>query len=102
MRPAPSSPHRRPIGSSGITDRRRTGSRLSPSHRKRVVIASREPVTVDLPIAFNDPPGDYEIIVTDSLTVEAVFNKLDEPMALGYCNAGMVIDAPLRPLDKDQ
>lgn len=26
------------------------------------------------------------------LTVESVFNKLDEPMPLGYCNAGVVID----------
>jgi len=25
-------------------------------------------------------------------TVESVFNKLDEPMPLGYCNAGVVID----------
>ena len=31
-------------------------------------------------------------IRTDGLmpTVEAVFNKLDEPMPLGYCNAGVV------------
>lgn len=26
-------------------------------------------------------------------TVEAVFNKLDEPMVLGYCNAGTVVEA---------
>ena len=34
-------------------------------------------------------------IRTDGLmpTVEAVFNKLDEPMPLGYCNAGVVLDA---------
>jgi threonine dehydrogenase-like Zn-dependent dehydrogenase len=25
-------------------------------------------------------------------TVEAVFNKLDEPMPLGYCNAGVVLE----------
>jgi len=25
-------------------------------------------------------------------TVEAVFNKLDEPMPLGYCNAGIVME----------
>jgi len=33
-------------------------------------------------------------IRTDGLlpTVEAVFNKLDEPMPLGYCNAGVVVD----------
>ena len=33
-------------------------------------------------------------IRTDGLrpTVEAVFNKLDEPMPLGYCNAGVVLD----------
>jgi len=32
-------------------------------------------------------------IRTDGLlpTVEAVFNKLDEPLALGYCNAGVVV-----------
>ncbi len=34
-------------------------------------------------------------IRTDGLmpTLEAVFNKLDEPMPLGYCNAGEVIEA---------
>ncbi|MFA6413682.1 MAG: bi-domain-containing oxidoreductase, partial [Syntrophales bacterium] len=33
-------------------------------------------------------------IRTDGLmpTVEAVFNKLDEPMSLGYCNAGVVLE----------
>ena len=33
-------------------------------------------------------------IRTDGLmpTVEAVFNKLDEPMPLGYCNAGVVLE----------
>jgi len=33
-------------------------------------------------------------IRTDGLmpTVEAVFNKLDEPLPLGYCNAGIVVD----------
>lgn len=33
-------------------------------------------------------------IRTDGLmpTVEAVFNKLDEPMAIGYCNAGIVLE----------
>lgn len=33
-------------------------------------------------------------IKTDGLipTVEAVFNKLDEPMPLGYCNAGVVLE----------
>jgi len=25
-------------------------------------------------------------------TVEAVFNKLDEPMPMGYCNAGVVLE----------
>lgn len=25
-------------------------------------------------------------------TVEAVFNKLDEPMPLGYCNAGVILE----------
>jgi predicted dehydrogenase/threonine dehydrogenase-like Zn-dependent dehydrogenase len=35
----------------------------------------------------------FEKIRTDGLvpTVEAVFRKLDEPMPLGYCNAGIVI-----------
>jgi hypothetical protein len=34
-----------------------------------------------------------EKIGTDGLmpTVEAVFNKLDQPLALGYCNVGVVI-----------
>lgn len=33
-------------------------------------------------------------IRTDGLmpTIEAVFNKLDEPMPLGYCNAGVVVE----------
>lgn len=46
-------------------------------------------------------------IRTDGLlpTVEAVFNKLDEPLALGYCNAGVVVAAgagilDLRPGDR--
>lgn len=35
----------------------------------------------------------FDKIQTDGLlpTVEAVFNKLDEPMPLGYCNAGIVL-----------
>jgi predicted dehydrogenase/threonine dehydrogenase-like Zn-dependent dehydrogenase len=35
----------------------------------------------------------FDKIKTDGLlpTVEAVFNKLDEPMPLGYCNVGVVI-----------
>jgi len=34
-------------------------------------------------------------IKTDGLlpTLEAVFNRLDEPLPLGYCNAGLVLDA---------
>ncbi|MFN8488773.1 MAG: bi-domain-containing oxidoreductase [Caldilineaceae bacterium] len=34
-------------------------------------------------------------VSTDGLlpTMEAVFNKLDQPIPLGYCNAGVVIDA---------
>jgi len=42
-------------------------------------------------------------IRTDGLmpTVEAVFNKLDEPMPLGYCNAGVVVDVPLRQAQGD-
>ena len=38
-------------------------------------------------------------IRTDGLmpTIEAVFNKLDEPMPLGYCNAGVVVDVALSP-----
>jgi len=42
-------------------------------------------------------------IRTDGLmpTVEAVFNKLDEPMPLGYCNVGVVVDVPLRQAQGD-
>jgi len=36
----------------------------------------KEPVTIDLPIAFNDPPGDYEISVTELFTNKTVTNKL--------------------------
>ncbi len=34
-------------------------------------------------------------IRTDGLlpTVDAVFNKLDEPLPLGYCNAGVILEA---------
>jgi len=37
----------------------------------------------------------WEKIKTDGLwpTLEAVFAKLDEPLALGYCNVGMVLEA---------
>jgi hypothetical protein len=35
---------------------------------KHVVILGREPVTVDVPIAFNDPTGTYELTVTDLFT----------------------------------
>src|SRR5262249_48973644 len=33
-------------------------------------------------------------VTTDGLipTLEAVFSKLDEPMALGYCNAGVAVE----------
>ena len=42
-------------------------------------------------------------IRTDGLipTVEAVFRKLDEPMPLGYCNVGVVLDVPLRQAQGD-
>ncbi len=42
-------------------------------------------------------------IRTDGLipTVEAVFRKLDEPMPLGYCNVGVVVDVPLRQAQGD-
>ena len=35
----------------------------------------KEPVTVDLPIAFNDPPGDYEIAITELFTNRTVTEK---------------------------
>jgi len=35
---------------------------------KRVEILGRNPVTVDVPIAYNDPPGTYELTVTDLFT----------------------------------
>ena len=43
-------------------------------------------------------------IRTDGLipTVEAVFRKLDEPMPLGYCNVGVVVDGPLRQAQGDK
>ena len=44
LRPTPSNPHRQPIGSSGITARRRTGSRSSPSHRIREKIQIRQQI----------------------------------------------------------
>ena len=42
-------------------------------------------------------------IRTDGLipTAEAVFRKLDEPMPLGYCNVGVVVDGPLRQARDD-
>jgi len=43
---------------------------------KRAVIIGRKPVTVDLPIAFNDPTGNYKIIVTDLFTQKSVIKNL--------------------------
>ena len=43
---------------------------------KRVILVGKEPVTVDLPIAFNDSPGDYEISVTELFTNKTVTQKL--------------------------
>lgn len=39
---------------------------------KRVVIIGRESVTVDVPVAFNDPTGVYELTVTDLFTQKTV------------------------------
>jgi beta-galactosidase len=39
---------------------------------KRVEILGREPVTVDVPIAYNDPPGTYELTVKDLFTQKTV------------------------------
>lgn len=39
---------------------------------KRVVIIGRKPVTVDVPIAFNDPTGTYELAITDLFTQKTV------------------------------
>jgi hypothetical protein len=39
---------------------------------KRVEILGREPVTVDVPIAYNDPPGIYELTVTNLFTQKTV------------------------------
>ena len=38
----------------------------------RVLIAGREPVSFDLPIALNDPIGDYDIRAIDVFTNEAI------------------------------
>jgi hypothetical protein len=43
---------------------------------KRVVLVGKKFVSVDLPIAFNDPPGDYEISVTEPFTNKTVTKKL--------------------------
>ena len=43
---------------------------------KRVVLVGKKATTVDLPIAFNDPPGDYEVSVTELLTNKTVTKKL--------------------------
>jgi len=43
---------------------------------KRVIVIGREPVTIDIPIAFNDPSGDYEISVTELFTNKTVTQKL--------------------------
>jgi hypothetical protein len=43
---------------------------------KRVIVIGREPVTIDIPIAFNDPPGDYEISITELFTNKTVTKKL--------------------------
>ncbi|MDP7348273.1 MAG: beta-galactosidase trimerization domain-containing protein, partial [Phycisphaeraceae bacterium] len=34
----------------------------------QVVLAGAKPVTVEIPVAFNDPPGTYRITVTDVIT----------------------------------
>ena len=39
---------------------------------KRVEILGRKAVTVDVPIAYNDPLGTYELTVTDLFTQKTV------------------------------
>jgi hypothetical protein len=43
---------------------------------KRVILVGQKPVTVDIPIAFNDPPGDYEVDVTELFTNKTTTIKL--------------------------
>ena len=45
----------------------------------------------------------FDKIRTDGLlpTIEAIRSKLDQPLPLGYCNAGVVIDSAHRPLSSD-
>ena len=43
---------------------------------KRVIVGGKEAATIDLPIAFNDPTGDYEISVKELFTNKTVMKKL--------------------------
>jgi hypothetical protein len=43
---------------------------------RRVVVAGNDPITIDIPIAFNDPPGNYEIFVTELFTNKTKIKKL--------------------------
>lgn len=42
---------------------------------KRVVLVGNDPITIDFPIAFNDPMGDYEISATELFTNKTVTEK---------------------------
>jgi hypothetical protein len=44
--------------------------------KKGAVIMGKKSVTLDIPIAFNDPPGDYEISVTELFTNKTITKKL--------------------------
>ncbi len=72
--------------------------------RRTLVSAGTERMLVDFGKAgwikkARQQPGKVKQVLdkirTDGLmpTVEAVFRKLDEPMPLGYCNAGVVVEA---------
>jgi len=43
---------------------------------KRVVVVGREPVAVDLPVAFNDPKGEYEISAKELFSQRTVTARL--------------------------
>jgi hypothetical protein len=42
---------------------------------KRVVV-SRDPITIDIPVAFNDPIGVYDISITELFTNKTVIKRL--------------------------
>ena len=47
-----------------------------PNLLNRVVVAGRAPITVDLPIAHNDPVGEYELLATELYTGKTVTKKV--------------------------